>query len=235
MKRLFAAVILCLAAMLVARGQEVVTAPTVSEVPLEQELKVQEWKRNEIGFSTSFGTGMQTAAILGSAIASLIGTIKNKDFYFASATIIPCLSVEYDHWVSEKVAIGVELAADIASGLPKIFAANISLMPSVKYKWGTLGIVDFYSRFAAGFNHFVYGVDDNGSGMEYMYTNTIMELQGSVFDRSTLLTWLISPPFACQLTLIGISVPTAANGLSFFHEIGTGTQGSAKFGLKLTF
>ena len=167
----------------------------------------------------------------------MIESIKNKDFYITVATVIPSLSLEYDHWVSEKVALGVELTADTVSGLPKFFVSNVSLMPSVKYKWGSAGIVDFYSKFAAGYMHCVYAADIDGTGMLFSAFNTIQipEIAGNNTVTTNRHIRLLVPPFAYQLTLFGVSVPTAANGLTFFHEIGIGTQGSSKFGLKLTF
>ena len=141
MKKLFSIIALCLILM-----------PCKAQSATENnDLRSRMTNKNEIGLSVITGTGLQSAAFQASALVSVIGPLVKNDIFVMIPVPIP-FSLEYDHWLNDKVALGVSLNTDIVSGLPYIIVGNISIMPDVKLSWLSDNNLRIYSKLAAGYS-----------------------------------------------------------------------------------
>lgn len=209
-----------------------IAPPEAQEVPLVPDVTEVPFKKNEIGVSFTLGSGLQVAALTAGVLASTLGTLFSKnDLYIAVPFLVPSLAIEYDHWISDKTAVGVSLNADIASGLPYMLVGNISIMPDVIFMWHDNKNIKLYSKIAAGYLKTIYVTVEDGKAVfediPVVFPTTIADVV------SAIAMWGIIPPVGFQLTPIGVDIK--ARHLDFFLEVGVGTQGGFAFGLKKPF
>lgn len=225
MKKLFSIIALCLILM-----------PCKAQSATESnDLRSRMTNKNEIGLSVITGTGLQSAAFQASALVSLIGSLVKNDIYIMIPVPIP-FSLEYDHWLNEKVALGVSLNTDIVSGLPYIIVGNISIMPDVKLSWLSDNNLRIYSKLAAGYSGSFYRVqseDDIRYGS--VRSSDLTSQLGQELKLGSWLMFMICPPVGIQLSPFCMDVNTAVKNLDFFCELGVGTLGYGKFGFKMYF
>jgi hypothetical protein len=209
-----------------------IAPPAAQEVPLVTDETPVPFKKNEIGVSFTLGSGLQIAGMTAGVLASTFGTLFSKnDLYIAVPFLVPSLAIEYDRWISDKIAVGISLNADIVSGLPYLLVGNISIMPDVKFNWYDSKNIKLYSKLAAGYLKTVCVSIEDGKAV---FEDIPVTFPTSITDvLSTLSMWSIIPPMGFQLSPLGVDIK--AKKLAFYLEIGTGTQGGATFGLKKSF
>ena len=245
MKKLFATLSLFLV-LLPAFAQEITEElqPEALQLPdPEVQLPVQHNPLNEIDLSIGLGTGLQVVGAYASFFVSLFGTIFSKDTYILIPFFVPALSLEYDRWINDKVAIGASVNADIVSALPYLMVGNVAVMPDVKFRWLDKPSVKLYSKLAVGYSTTIYGNAKDGKlKIQQMPTDNFSSLgdidsldsfQG--FMTSSILRFWLVPPFGIQAVPIGIDIGSASQKVHGFLELGIGTQGSMTFGIKTAF
>lgn len=227
MKKLLAFILLSILALQPLRAQEVSGAQT----------SVPDYPRNEIGLSLSVGTDLQALAIAGSMLTSIVGTIINNDTFAVIPIFVP-VNLEYNRWLTERLAVGVDLSTDTVSALPYIIVSNISVMPDVKYKWLSFNRFGMYSKLAAGGKWLLVG-SRTEEGMKLVEGYSALRNDTAdinLFDRGVSFTrYVMLSPVAWQLSPLCFEVSTAAGNLDFFLELGYGVQGAFTFGLKKLF
>ena len=244
MKRILATIFLSFAVFGLAYGQEIVeetidTTTVVQVFPSFPEEApapyIPDFNRNEIDVSLTLGSGLQIVGAYASLIISILGSAIKDEFFVAVPFFVPSLSLEYDRWLNEKIAVGASINADVLSALPTALVANVSVMPDFKYRWLHRDKVSLYSKVALGYLNTIYASRDEEGKMVYgsltgQYAQMLEEDFASAFW-----TAMIIPPIGWQVTPIGMDIITSARNLYFYMELGVGTQGAFTFGLKKTF
>lgn len=223
MKKFFAVFILCL----------ILIPAWAQELPEES---APQYSRNEIGLSVTSGTTLQATAFSVGALASLIGSLIKNDLYIVIPAPVP-VSLEYDHWFNDRIALGVCLNTDIISCLPKFALGNVSIMPDLKVSLYHNEKIRFYSKIAAGYSTTVWCYND-GEKVQYgtVPTSELLAQMGlSSLNKSTLIAFMLFPPFGFQFNPVCMDVSTAVKNLDFFCEFGFGTQGACALGFKMLF
>lgn len=205
------------------------------------EYQIPSFPKNELDFSLTLGTGLQSIGVFVSFAASVIGSIAGSisgeyDSYIVIPIIIPSPAIEYNRWINDSFAVGAVFNTDIVSFLPNFLLGNISLMPEVKYRWLNKEKVKLYSKFAVGFLGSLYlQQNDEGGGYTAKFGN-LASFTGMFSDNtSRLLRAYFYPPVGYQVTPLGIDFTAADKNLGFFMEAGFGSQGLLTLGLKKTF
>ena len=223
MKKLFAIILLCLT-LLPAAAQEV--TEEYAAVPA-----AGHWdSRNEIGVSLLVGSGIQVSSCLVSFLATLFSSVTPNGTYVYIPVPIP-LSVEYNRWLTDWLAIGGSVNVDMVSAMPLGYIGNFSILPDVKFSWYKGENLRLYSKLAVGYNVTAYKYKD---GDVYRH-GTAKNYSLSYVNLETPYAWMIVPPFGFQVDPICADFRTAMQHVDFFCEIGYGTLGLCKFGLKARF
>lgn len=237
MKKVLAAILFAIAALLPAFSQEIpdsvmVTSTVAQELPLvveDQPAMVKEYKKNELSVALTLGTGLQALVFIDSSLGSLVRTIVNDNLTITIPFVIPGLTIEYDRWITDRVAVGAILYADIVSELPAGIMGNVSLLADAKYRWIDKGTLKFYSKIALGINSAPYAYKEEDGKWSYGNYSFAHE------DEKNSTMAALFPVFAWQVMPVGLDIRTAVKNLDFFFELGFGTQGILALGLKKAF
>ena len=247
MKKLSFTLLLALCVSAAAFAQEIpeesAPEPEVRELVIpEPDVQPVRVPRNEIDLSISGVTGLQYVGVYGGMLVSLIGTIFKGDVYVAMPFIIPNLSLEYDRWLTDNIAVGASVSADVLSALPYGFITNLCIMPDFKYKWFERDNFKIYSKLAVGYMTSIWGLQEEDKSMKIGSLSRLTDVDymsllssSSSSAQVALVTAWVIPPFGFQVNPLCFDVSTSAKNLHFFLEMGFGTQGAFALGLKTVF
>jgi len=202
----------------------------VSETPRQS--------RNEFSVSVNPVTWIQGAGVSFGVLSSIGSSITHKNVYFNIPILIP-VSIEYDYWLNDNLAVGMSLNSNAVSALPEMATGNLSVMPDIKFCWYESEIVRFYSKFAAGYSASFYCENVDGK-LEFSSPKPDMSLaqfgQRLIdYPVDALLSFRVYPPFGIQFSPFCVDVNTALHNIDFFAEFGLGTLGICSFGFKTHF
>lgn len=252
MKRLLT-IVLLLGTAVPAMAQVVTDAPLSEQVaPTEQQVvplqpeqpaSLPAFKPNEFDVSLGIGSSYQALMLAGTALANiLIPAIVKTDVKAVIPIPIPDLGLEYDRWVSDKVAIGVNVRADATSMLPYQFTIIGSAMATAKLQWFANENIRCYSKIGAGYRTFIIYYNDGGNSrietfnvQDYIGSTSTPTSVNSFSDLLRVASGLVPPSLAWQATPIGLDFTTAVSGLNFFMEFSVGTNSVLIFGAKIPF
>jgi hypothetical protein len=224
MKRVFAAIVLSFILLLPAHAQEADRMEIQEPAPA----------RNAIGISLNLGTGLQHTAAYASVIVSLLGTAITNDTFFVLPFFIPGPNLEYERWLNDKVAIGINLTSDTVSALPIIVLSNVGILPTVKYRWLDNGSLRIYSKAAVGYMKTIQGSWDDGKFTVSAIPTDFFEMLGTEPQSALMYSWVI-PTVGLQIDPLCFEIPMSKPNSCFFLEMGLGTLGSFSFGIKESF